>query len=154
MVPSGRGYTDYYKGRSQYINKNFRHLRHNESKRNESDDGYATFEDFVNFLLSRNNTKGDRHFLTFLTSCQVCDAQYDYIIKMETFQSDIDYLKQKLNLSAYLQKVVFPKEKYKANDDTTKKIFETIPKSLALELYKKYQKDFEMFGYEKPVWLC
>ena len=154
MVPEGKGHTDYYKGRSQAINRYFRHLRHNESKRNEKDDGYATFEDFVNFLLPRDSTIGDRHFLTFLSSCQVCDAQYDYVIKMETFESDINYLKQKLNLPAYHQKALFPRKKYKVNDDATKKIFKTIPKKLALELFKKYQKDFEMFGYEKPVWLC
>ena len=153
MVP-GKGTSPFYQRRSQSINQSFRHLRHNESKRNEKDDGYATFEDFVNYLLSQDNTKGDPHFLSFISSCQVCDAQYDYVIKMETFESDIDYLKQKLNLSSYLQTVVFPKEKYKANDDTTKKTFEDIPKKHALKLYEKYQKDFDMFGYEKPVWLC
>ena len=153
MVP-GKGYSNYYKGRSQFINKNFRHLRHNESKRNEKDNGNATFEDFVNFLLFLDITKGDRHFLSFISSCHVCDAQYDYVIKMETFESDIEYLKHKLNLSAHHQKVVFPKEKYKTNDDITKKTFEDIPKNHALKLYEKYQKDFEMFGYEKPEWLC
>ena len=154
MVPTGKGYTNYYRGRSQTINKKFRHLRHNETERKIEDDGNATFEDFVNYLLSRDNTKGDPHFLTYLSACQVCDAQYDYVIKMETFESDMEYLKQKLNLSEYHRKVVFPRGKYKINEEIMEKTFEPIQLKLSQKLFEIYHKDFEIFGYKKPEWLC
>ena len=48
---------------------------------------------------------------------------------------------------------MFPHKKFKTNEDVVKKTFATIPGNLALELYLKYKKDFDIFGYEKPEWL-
>ena len=143
-----------YKAISQKINKKFRHLRHNVTERNQSDDGNATFEDFVNYLVAINLEKADPHWKPFLESCKPCDAQYDYVIKFDTLNNDMEYLKQKLNISEYHRQAVFPPRNYKTNNNLVENAFKAIPKALAQKLYQAYHKDFEIFGYEKPSWLC
>ena len=152
MLTTSPGYTKVYRLKSRTINKNFRHLRQNVTERNQTDDGNATFEDFVNFLV-RSKAKMDSHWNLFFTRCTPCYTQYDYIVKFETLNNDMEYLKQKLNISTYHRQAFFPKKNYKTNWDLVKKTFKTIPKELGLKLYEKYRIDFEMFGYEKPDWL-
>ena len=151
MVPP---HTAHYKSISQKINKEFRFLRHKVSDRNLTDDGYATFEDFVNFLLTINIMNCDPHFISYLAQCRPCNIEYDYFIKFETLESDIEILKQKLKISDYHRKAVFPRKKMRTVSDLVWKTFQTIPNELALKLYEKYKRDFEIFGYEKPQWLC
>lgn len=49
------------------INHDYRHLRHNVNKRNESDDGNTTFEDFVNFLIRLKDFDG--HWKSLSDTC-------------------------------------------------------------------------------------
>ena len=155
MLPSSGGYSYFYKKVSKNINKMSKHLRHNVTERNQTDDGNATFEDFVNFIIQLPSNKPvDVHWRTFFAHCNPCDSRYDYIVKFETLNNDMEYLKQKLNVSSYHRQAFFPKSAYKANWDLVKKTFKAIPKELGLKLYEKYRIDFEAFGYEKPVWLC
>ena len=140
----------FYYDLSRKINKRFRHLRHNLAHRNRTDNGKATFEDFVNYLLTINVATCDNHFKSYLTLCRPCDAQYDYVVHFETLANDMEYLKQQLNISDYHRKALFPLKNFKTSTDVVKKAFDQIPKKLGLKLYKKYQKDFEIFGYEKP----
>jgi len=155
MVPTGAGYSSYYEAFSQNISKRFRHLRHNATERKQADDGNATFEDFVHYLLTLNVLKNywDGHFISYVLGCQPCNVDYDYVIKFETLEQDMEYLKRKLSISDYHRKAVFPRKKFKTNYDIVAKTFQTIPSKLALKLYAKYKQDFELFGYEKPDWL-
>ena len=139
---------------SHKISKEFRHLRHNETERNQPYDGNASFEDFANYLLTLDvlNNYWDGHFISYILGCKPCDVEYDYVVKLESLDHDTECLKQKLNISDYHRKAVFPRKNFKTNEDGVKKTFETIPNNHALKLYEKYKKDF-IFGYEKPEWL-
>ena len=140
---------------SRKINKQYRYLRHNTSESyKKDDDQFATFEDYVNYLLRENPMNCDHHFISFIARCMPCDVDYDYVIKFETLDNDIEYLKQKLKISENHRKAVFPKKTFKASMDFVESTFKTIPKDLGFKLYEKYLKDFEVFGYEKPHWLC
>ena len=154
MLPTGNGYTYIYRPLSERINHQFRHLRHNATERNQTDDGNATFEDFVNYLITLDVSMCDFHFRSYLAFCDPCEVTYDYVIKFETMENDIEYLKQKLNISDYHKRAVFPNKKFKASTTFMRNTFKSIPKELGLKLYGKYQKDFDIFGYEKPEWLC
>jgi len=155
MLPASPGYTYFYKTLSQNISRDFRHLRQNETERNQTYfDGNATFEDFVNYLLTIDIMRVDAHFLSFVARCKPCDAEYDYVIKFETMERDVEYLKQKLNISDYHRTAVFPRKKFKASMDFVKNTFKKVPLNSAIKLYKQYRRDFEIFGYEKPGWLC
>ena len=153
MIPTSTGYTFYYGPMSQKINQQFRHLRHNVTERSEKGDGHATFEDFINYILAQKGTM-DGHWDLFATRCIPCSSAYNYIVKLETLNMDINYLKKTLNVSQYHQRAFFPQKTYRSNWDLVKKTFQTIPKTKAQNLYEKYKKDFEMFGYDKPEWLC
>ena len=152
MVPTSEGYTWYYGPMSQKIYHNYRHLRHNVSERNLTKNGSASFEDFVNFLVRLKEF--DDHWKPFHMRCLPCSSQYDYISKFETFNNDIEYLKQKINLTEEHRKYFFPKRRFKTNFELMKKTFEKIPNKLVHRLYKVYQDDFEMFGYSFPDWMC
>ena len=154
MLTTSPGYSFFYKALSRKINKQYRHLRHNVSERSQTDDGNATFEDFVNYLLSVDIMTTDLHFRSYLGSCKPCDADYDYVIKFETLANDMEYLKQKLNISDYHRQAVFPNRNFKTNPNLVQDTFRQIPGNLALQLYEKYKIDFDIFGYEKPEWIC
>ena len=153
LLPTGPGYTSYYKKMSQNMNQKFRHLRHNANQRNNTDNKIATFEDFVNYLVTAGNAKADPHWSPYLESCKPCDAKYDYVIKFDTLNNDMEYLKQKLNVSEYHRQAVFPPRKYKTNNDLVEHVFKTIPKALARKLYGIYEKDFLLFNYPHPQYI-
>ena len=95
------------------------------------------------------NNYWDIHFISSILGSKSCDVEYDYVIKLESLDHDIAYLKQKLNISDYHKKAVFPRKSFKLNEDVDKKTFVTIPDNLALNLYETYKNDFDIFGYEK-----
>ena len=152
MVPTSPGYFYLYGLMSRDINRNYRHLRHNATERNQTDDGNATFEDFVNFLVQLEKLD-DGHWKPYRDLCNPCSSQYDYIAKFETFNNDMEYLKQKINLTEEHRKTFFSKRTFKTNIDVVKKLFEKVPNELAFRLYQKYKEDFEVFGYSLPEWL-
>ena len=141
-----------YAGVSQHIHKFYYYLRHNESERHMQKNGLASFEDFVNFLVRLKNF--DNHWKPFHIRCSPCVTKYDYIAKFETFNNDMEYLKQKINLTKEHREYFFTKKQYKTNFELMKKTFEKIPKKLAYRLYEVYRDDFEMFGYSLPDWMC
>ena len=137
---------------SQKINREYRHLRHNVTERNQTDNGSATFEDFVNFLVRLTNF--DDHWKRFNDLCNPCSSQYDYIAKFETLNNDMEYLKRKINLTDEHRKWFFPRQNYQTNWDLIKKTFKKVPNKLAYRLYEVYREDFEVFGYSLPKWMC
>ena len=57
---------------------------------------YASFEDFVNFLIysnPRGNLRNDANWRTYTATCTPCENRYDVIIKLETLEEDLKYLK-------------------------------------------------------------
>ena len=141
-----------YSELSKQIYRDYNNLRHNETERNISKNGLASFEDFVNFLVRTKSF--DNHWKPFYIRCLPCSSPYDYIAKLETIKTDMDYLKHKLNLNEEHRKYFFPERKFTANFELTKKTFKKIPNKLAHRLYKVYQHDFEMFDYSFPDWIC
>ena len=152
MVPTTFGYTHIFGPISRNIYLKYRHLRHNATERKLVINGSASFEDFINFIIRLKDF--NEHWKSFRDLCNPCTSQYDYIAKMETVNNDMEYLKQKLNLTEKHRKNFFPKHKYRSDVDLMKKMFKTIPKQLTRQLYDVYKQDFEMFGYEFPDWLC
>ena len=143
----------FFKDLSQNINRKYRNLRHNITERTRRDDGYAKFEDLVNFLVRTDVMNCDPHFRSYLDLCKPCQAQYDYIFKFETMHNEMEFLKQKLNVSDYHRPAMFPRTSFKSDSEKVKKAFQQIPKALTLQLFEKYKQDFEAFGYDKPEWL-
>ena len=56
---------------------------------NQSKDDQVTFEQFVHYLVDTDPARYDKHWLTTIFSCHLCEIQYDYVAKIET--SYVDY---------------------------------------------------------------
>ncbi|XP_076808513.1 carbohydrate sulfotransferase 11-like [Clavelina lepadiformis] len=150
LIYGAPGFGAGFKTLSYELNAKYRHLRHNVEDRNKTDDGTATFEDFVNYLVDTNGTNRP-HFSFYHTRCSVCTVHYDYIIKFETMREDIEYLQNYLNISQQHRRVLFPEAKQLTQPERMKEYFQQIPKELMLKVYDVYKNDFVLFGYDRPV---
>ena len=72
--------------------------------------------------------------------CQPDLIQYDFIIKMETLESDMMQVFNFTELFAN-QSNIF------ADDQTTQDFFQNIGEEQSLKLYDIYQEDFVLFNY-------
>jgi len=153
MVRRSTGYTHVYGRLSEKINKQFRHLRQNKADTNKTDDGSATLEDFVNFLLSDDQLAKDYHWNMYDQICQPCLHRFDYITKFETMTEDMSQLASMLNFTEAHKSIFFRRRNYRTQPDKVEKAFAVVPRQLTWKLYQKYRKDFELFGYQKPSWL-
>lgn len=152
MLPTSPGFTYAFAPMSRNINKKYRHLRtipHND----DTTAGTATFEDFLNFI-AHSKSKKDPHWTEYNVSCSPCLHKYDVIMKMETLQDDVEYLVKKLNINKYQRQGFFPVKHTKTDDSKMERTFRPMPKDLVSKIYEIYRHDFEMFGYEKPPWVC
>ncbi|KAF2367590.1 Sulfotransferase [Trinorchestia longiramus] len=118
-----------------------------------------TFKSFIEFVVRtvpastaadiKTFSLFDRHWRPYYLNCAVCDIDYDYIVKMETWDEDIKYI---------LDKFGFKNDEYshknrRDSDTVALEYIKALPKSLILQLYKLYSIDFEMFGYTIDAYL-
>lgn len=97
------------------------------------------FENFVEYVSNLNIEKCDRHLR--LQSSLIDLNNIDYLGRMETFDSDTNYIFRKLGLT---EKEVEPK-----NVSLNKKPYqEYYNKNLAKKVSQIYQKDIQIFGYQ------
>nr|XP_004226920.2 carbohydrate sulfotransferase 10-like isoform X1 [Ciona intestinalis] len=155
LIPTGGGHSKHYRDLSLKINQEYRHLRSDVSKRNATEPKHATFEDFLNYLLTTKETQMDGHWADYVQLCEPCAHGYDVIMKMDTLENDVRYVTSLLNLTAEHSKDFFKNQIGRSTkSNKTMEYFKTIPKELANRLYENRRRDFEMFGYRKPEWIC
>ena len=147
------GQTQYYAKISRQINDRFRRIRYNTTARMHRGDGMATFEDFCNYLIRLGSAYVDDHWRQYSTVCDPCHHNYDVIMKFDTFNDDFRYLKDFLNISRQHLPDFFPPGDTRTNSDVTELFMLTLPLILRVKLYEMYEKDFLLFGYERP-WYC
>ncbi|KAL3851896.1 hypothetical protein ACJMK2_015593 [Sinanodonta woodiana] len=86
-----------------------RTYRQNPSKLNLLCGHDATFEEFVKFViqrvLSNKYMLEDVHFASISNMCNPCKVSYDFIGKMESFQSDSTFLLEQLGLENSLNAI-------------------------------------------------
>ncbi|CAK8687087.1 unnamed protein product [Clavelina lepadiformis] len=152
LIPGAPGFSYVYALLSRKINEKYKQLRHDIHNRSRTDDGTATFEDFVNYLVDIKEAR-DPHWQFYHKLCMPCQSHYDYIIKFETLRDDIEFLENRVNISEEHRKIVFPFKEYKSKPSSVNKYFEQIPKDLALKLYEVYKTDFVLFNYDRPDYL-
>ena len=71
-------------------------------------DPVPTFNQFVQYVLSKPYGKWDRHYEIMWRRCNVCQIKYDFVGKLESFDQDVDqvykYVSQLYQISASLFK--------------------------------------------------
>ena len=118
------------------------------------------FAKFVYFVLyesaMRKRIAGvSWHWWAFTDICKLCELEFNFIGKIETFQQDVSCLVNNFPKYAILQSMEHKtKEKVNANADHDKdlsmKYFSELTKSQVLDLYNLYELDFIVGGYKFP----
>ena len=93
----------------------------------------------------------------FYQGCDFCGVKFDAIGFMETYDEDLMYIAQKLNLTAILAHAGARKNKTPGSklsqSRRIKEKFSLLDKEVRLRLYELYRIDFEMFGYDATSYL-
>ena len=120
--------------------------------------GRVRFDEFVRYLikLDQNDGNFNMHWAKYHTICHPCEIDYDYIGKMETMNADADYIIRKFY--GWRCPPKFPQKKggHKTTNKVTSRWYSNLTQPLIDGLYKVYEKDFKLFGYDKippKIWL-
>lgn len=131
-----------------------------------------TWREFVLYLINTDIASyGDDHWMPYYLFCTPCSLNYDIIAKVfnsiginsksfdlklfeklflklqvESLQRDQEFALKELGLDNLIK----PQWKHRVNShvNAAKIYFSQLSKQLVHDLYKKYQLDFELFGYE------
>ncbi|XP_077990769.1 carbohydrate sulfotransferase 11-like [Glandiceps talaboti] len=109
------------------------------------------FEEFVRYLLKTDPSTYDIHWLPMHIACHLCFLEYDVIGKYETFAKDTDYVMKLINADGVLSFPYYaPHATNSSSDDVIKQYYNRLTKTEIQKLYKIYEWDFKLFGYEIP----
>merc|ERR1712043_91155 len=107
------------------------------------------FDEFIKFILYRS--KFNSHWNTYESLCHPCSMKFDFIIRLETMERDMELLSDKLgkDLSKYYTKT-YNSARYPTNKTVDRHIHEM--SKVDDVTYKKlldrgYAKDMRLFGY-------
>ena len=108
--------------------------------------GAANFEDFVNFLVGDPHFDGynDGHWQSFDSTCQPCLHNYDVIVKMESIEEDMQFLRKMLKVPEIYNEVFLwsgPKLGHKMQHNETA-LFRQIPYQLVEKIVPQIRGQF------------
>uniref|UniRef100_A0A3B4C9U2 Carbohydrate sulfotransferase n=2 Tax=Pygocentrus nattereri TaxID=42514 RepID=A0A3B4C9U2_PYGNA len=113
-----------------------------------------SFSNFIQYLLSLPADSYellDEHWRQTAHLCHPCQIHYDFIGKMETMEEDAAHLLRMLRVDNIVQ---FPKIKSSTTDENwIKTWFPTITADSRRKLFKLFETDYKLFGYQVPEYL-
>ena len=127
--------------------------------------GSEGFPKFINRVLSEWRLKktANEHWRPYYINCDYCDIKYDFIGRLENFESEFMFVSKVANFnlssipsnalhhhpSGSDERYAIPKKKSKEEKDAKVKNYFSLLNQMQLkELYEMYKVDFEMFGYK------
>jgi len=93
---------------------------------------------------------GSLHWTPFTKLCKICDVSFDFVGKLETFESDVHDLGLFLDGISFDDVLARKNGVRKTTDNLAQKYFSQISKELILQLYRAYEGDFRAGGYPYP----
>ncbi|XP_036438624.1 carbohydrate sulfotransferase 12-like [Colossoma macropomum] len=113
-----------------------------------------SFSNFIQYILSLPAEKYellDEHWRQMTHLCHPCQIHYDFIGKMETMEEDAAHLLRMLHVDNIVQ---FPKIKSSTTDENwIKTWFPNIATERRRKLFKLFETDYKLFGYQVPEYL-
>uniref|UniRef100_A0AAG5DRL1 Carbohydrate sulfotransferase n=1 Tax=Anopheles atroparvus TaxID=41427 RepID=A0AAG5DRL1_ANOAO len=111
--------------------------------------GLPTFQDFVRYVVDefRDSHPTDLHWRPINDLCTPCLARYDFILKMETFAQDMEYLANRTQLSGKIDRVQMNHSRRDSVNRLIKKYFSQLTRQQLQDLYDIYKIDFDLFEY-------
>jgi len=107
-----------------------------------------TWREFITYILNTPVTKYDEHWMPIWMLCSPCIIRYDVISKMETFSEDTQFILQQAGLEEKLEVEWKHRTGTGGDSDTIVDYYSQLTQSEIAELFKKYQMDFELYGYD------
>lgn len=108
-----------------------------------------TFPEFVDYLLHTDPEDYDEHWRPVTLHCHVCLFHFDYIIKYENFEEEINFLVKMLQKDGRLPKSFHLtwENKGGTDKDTTIRYLKQLSEKQVARLFEIYHLDFLYFGY-------
>ncbi|XP_076066955.1 carbohydrate sulfotransferase 11-like [Oratosquilla oratoria] len=110
-----------------------------------------TFAEFVNYLLLTPQSRYDPHWMPYYRHCSPCVVNYSAIAKLETRNEDIPFILEDAGLAGKVEMQVLNENSNKGRGSTTKLLkeyYSTISLKQLKDLYRIYEIDFHLFGYD------
>ncbi|XP_077992231.1 carbohydrate sulfotransferase 8-like [Glandiceps talaboti] len=120
-----------------------------------TDNGNVTFVEFIQYLIdpATNPSKMDPHWRPVYLMCNICNMRYDFIGRIEHFKEDAYSFLKLINASDVVKSLNFPSDNFHSTNASEKlypNYYAKVPHEYLVRLYKRYELDFELFGYEEP----
>ena len=116
----------------------------------------VTWDEWIQYLTDPDElSRFDPHWREMYKLSLPCLVNYDLIAKLETVESDMEFLLDFLGLKHFHFPTFRPPYHRDGEDkvDLIQLYFGNMSTRHLQRLYDVYKLDFELFGYEKPVWL-
>ncbi|XP_066942791.1 carbohydrate sulfotransferase 11-like isoform X2 [Macrobrachium rosenbergii] len=126
-------------------------LKESEMKTSGSLSVIPTFSEFVRYLLETHMDKYDPHWAPFWKHCVPCAVSYHAIGKRETQAQDKRFILEESGLATKANLKILEENAHQGRGDTQKlmlKYFSTLKQSTLEKLYRRYEVDFYLFGYD------
>ncbi|XP_072225135.1 carbohydrate sulfotransferase 12-like [Leuresthes tenuis] len=112
---------------------------------------HPSFSHFIQYLLDPQTEKDmpfNEHWRQVYRLCHPCQIQYDFVGHLETAEEDAEHLLRQLRVDNVVE---FPTSHRNLTASSWESDwFSTVPVEARRELYKLYEPDFRLFGYDRP----
>ncbi|XP_063050024.1 carbohydrate sulfotransferase 12-like [Engraulis encrasicolus] len=109
------------------------------------------FSHFIQYLLDPKTERRnpyEPHWKQIYRMCHPCQINYDFVGKLETLDEDAEHLLRILRVDNVVN---FPvSDRNQTKNSWEQEYFDNIPYEWRRQLYKTYEVDFRLFGYDKP----
>ncbi|CAL4196777.1 unnamed protein product, partial [Meganyctiphanes norvegica] len=109
-----------------------------------------TFPEFLNHIIWTYDVAiADKHWVPQAIETNVCQHDYSYVVKLETFDEDIPFVLQHLGYKIpYLKKIHSTSNEVK---HSTEKYYRDVSKEIVKRIISLYENDFKLFLYDKGL---
>ncbi|KAH0620616.1 hypothetical protein JD844_021268 [Phrynosoma platyrhinos] len=123
------------------------------SKRKQNFTKNVTFQEFVNYVVTRNLKNMDIHWQPMFLLCDPCNIHYDILGKFETLIQDVDHVLRRINApeSLYYPDTKSHASQKRTNKDITLDYLRKLTFDQIQMVMDLYQIDFSMFNYSFPL---
>lgn len=108
----------------------------------------VTFTEFIRYLVDKEGHRSNVHWKPIHNQNYPCEIEYDVIGRLEDAHEDIPYVLKRLGIYDLTDYGKGPPKK--PNNDLIKQYYSQLPVDLLHKLYKLYEPDFLLFGYDMP----
>ncbi len=112
------------------------------------------FDEFLQYITNqaRRHQTLNTHWNTYQKNCRPCLVEYDFIGKLETYESDMKYLLSKIaNTTVKPIQQQYGPSSYNTNKDTNaayNEYYGKIPSGIMQDVREVFGIDFDLYGYD------